>query len=313
MTLDNNKDWLQKNVVVCLGALVCCGLWGSAFPSIKIGYQLFDIAANDTATQMLFAGVRFTLAGILTIILGSIIARKTLVPEKSSWKLIVKLCMVQTVIQYVFFYIGLANTTGVKASIIEAMNVFIAIIMASLFFKEKITGLKAVGCAIGFIGVVLINITKDGIDANLSLIGEGFLLFSTVAYALSQILIKKYSKYENPVTLSGYQFFIGGLIMAVTGFAMGGRLTVVTGQGLIMLLYLACISAVAYSLWGILLKHNPVSKVAIYGFTNPVFGVLLSAMFLEGESSQAFGIKGIVSLVLVCIGIYLTNIVQKEK
>ena len=28
---------------------------------------------------------------------------------------------------------------------------------------------------------------------------------------------------------------------------------------------------------GILLKYNPVSKVAIFGFTNPVFGVLLSA------------------------------------
>ena len=313
MTLNNKQDWLQKNIVVCLGALICCGLWGSAFPSIKIGYELFNIAASDMATQMLFAGVRFTLAGILTILLGSIIAKERLAPKKTSWGMIFKLCMVQTVVQYVFFYIGLANTTGVKASIIEAMNVFIAIFMATLFFGEKLTGLKAAGCTIGFVGVVLINVTKDGIDANLSLFGEGFILLSTVAYALSQILIKKYSAHENPVTLSGYQFMIGGMVMAVVGFAMGGRFTVLTPSGMVMLLYLACISAVAYSLWGILLKHNPVSKVAIYGFTNPVFGVFLSAMFLDGESSQAFGIKGIVSLVLVCLGIYLTNMVKKEK
>lgn len=75
---------------------------------------------------------------------------------------------------------------------------------------------------------------------------------------------------------------------------------------MLAILYLALISAVAYTIWGLLLKYNPVSRVAVIGFTNPVFGVLLSALFL-GEADEAFSIKNLVSLVLVCIGIYIVN------
>ena len=48
-------------------------------------------------------------------------------------------------------------------------------------------------------------------------------------------------------------------------------------------------------------------KVAIFGFTNPVFGVLLSAWWL-GEGGKELGFKAVVALVLVCIGICIVNI-----
>lgn len=107
--------------------------------------------------------------------------------------------------------------------------------------------------------------------------------------------------------LSGYQFIFGGIVMVILGYAMGGRINHVSMSAVLMLLYLACISAVAYSLWGILLKHNPVSKVAIFGFTNPVFGVLLSAWWL-GEGGKELGLKAVVALVLVCVGICIVNV-----
>ncbi len=87
---------------------------------------------------------------------------------------------------------------------------------------------------------------------------------------------------------------------------MGGRLTAFTPASVLLLIYMALISAVAYSLWGILLKHNPVSRISIFGFMNPVIGVLLSAVLLN-EKNQAFSIYGLISLVLVCVGIYIVN------
>ena len=226
---------------------------------------------------------------------------------------ILKLSLLQTVLQYLFFYIGLANTTGVKASIIEGVNVFIAIFVASLIFRrEKLTMGKLAGCLIGFAGVVLVNLNGNGLDMSFHLNGEGFIFLSTVAYAFSSVYLKRYSKTENPVLLSGWQFVAGGLVMTIMGLLMGGRITKVTAAGIAMLFYLACISAVAYSLWGILLKYNPVSRVAVFGFMNPVFGVILSA-FLLGEREQASGIKSIIALILVSIGIYITAKVKEEK
>ncbi|MEE1251019.1 MAG: DMT family transporter [Lachnospiraceae bacterium] len=310
---NSNRTFLTNPFVVCLLAMVCCGLWGSAFPCIKIGYQMFRIAADDTASQILFAGYRFMLAGVFTIIIGSVFGRKFLLPQRASMGKILKLCMLQTVLQYLFFYIGLAHTTGVKASIIEAVNVFVAIFVASIFFhQEKLTTRKLIGCVIGFCGVILINLTGTGIETSMSLIGEGFIFFSTVAYAFSSVCLKHYSKAENPVVLSGYQFLLGGFIMSICGGIMGGHVREFYGKSIAMLFYLAFISAVAYTLWGILLKYNPISKVAVYGFMNPVFGVILSAVLLPGENEE-LGMKSIVALILVCAGIYVVNYVSPKQ
>lgn len=307
---------LTKLPVVCLIASICCFLWGSAFPSIKIGYQLFAIKSTDTASQLLFAGIRFTLAGALVILFGSLLQKKPLLPQKKSLPNICKLALVQTVIQYLFFYIGLANTSGVKSSIIEASNVFLSILAASLIFRyEKFTGQKLLGCLLGFGGVILINTAGAGMDFHMTLTGEGFILISALSYAFSSVLIKKYSADENPVTLSGYQFLAGGIFLALCGFFMGGHLSAFTPASALLLLYMALISAVAYSLWGILLKYNPVSRVSVFGFLNPVCGVILSAVLLN-EKNQAFSAAGFLSLILVCLGIYVVNkqgkIVKKE-
>ena len=306
-----NKNTLTKTPVVCALAILCCILWGSATPSIKIGYKLFNIASGDTASQILFAGMRFVLAGILTILFGSLLSRKALVPKKKSIPSIVKLAMVQTILQYVFFYIGHAHTSGVKAAIINGSNVFLSILFAVLIFKyEKMTWVKLIGCIAGFAGIVIINLTGGGIDMNMSFLGEGAILISAAAYALSSGMIKKYSQDENPGVLSGYQFFLGGLVMSIAGLIAGGKVSGFTFSSTMLLIYLAMISSVAYTVWGVLLKHNPVAKVTVFGFTNPMFGVLLSAIFL-GEKNQAFGIQGIIALVLVCFGIFIINKAKK--
>lgn len=302
-----NETILQQGIVVAIAAIFCCALWGSAFPCIKIGYQLFAVDAADYRSQILFAGIRFALAGLMVILFTSLIQRKPLVPKRTSWKMIIKLCMAQTVLQYLCFYIGLANTTGVKASIIEGANVFIAILVACMIFKmEKFTVSKAVGSIAGFIGIVVVNIGNAPIGGGFRFMGEGMILLSTVAYAVSSVLIKDFSKKENPVILSGYQFLCGGIIMILFGGITGGRIETVSTSGVLMLIYLAFISAMAYTVWSILLKHNKVSKVAVYGFANPMFGVILSAIFLKGEN-QAFSLYTGIALILVCFGIYVVN------
>lgn len=303
--IEINDKWLQKTSVVWLGAMLCCLLWGSAFPCIKIGYGLWNIESADTVAQILFAGMRFVLAGILAVIFGSLLEGRFIKPEKGCAGKIAWLAMLQTVMQYLFFYTGLAHTSGVKASIIEAVNVFVAIIVSGfIFHQENVTAKKMLGCLVGFAGVVLINM--NGMNFHMSLSGEGAIFLSTVAYAFSSVFLKRYSIKHNPVMLSGYQFIVGGIILSAAGFAMGGRLSTVSIEGVLMLIYLALVSAVAYSLWGMLLKYNPISRVAVFGFMNPVFGVILSAWLLR-EGAQALGPISLVSLVLVCAGIYIVN------
>jgi len=303
------SDFMTKTLVIWIGALICSALWGSAFPCIKLGYNMMAISASDTAAQILYAGLRFTIAGLLAILIGSVTSKRFLYPSKQAIPKVVVLSLFQTIIQYLFFYIGLAHTDGTKASIIEGMNVFVAIVVSSLIFRlEKLTIRKVLGCLVGFVGVLLVNISGTSLDMNMTLTGEGFIFLSTVSYAFSSVMLKLYSKEENTVMLSGWQFLFGGIVMAVAGWLMGGRISTFTSSGLMMLIYLAFVSAVAYSLWSLLLTYNPVSRVAVFGFMNPLIGFILSAILLREYSSLS--IVALLSLVLVCTGIYIVNRVK---
>ena len=301
-----SRKILKNKIVACGLAILCCLLWGSAFPSIKIGYKLFEIGAGDSMSQILFAGIRFFLAGILAIVFGSLLQKKFLYPKKQSWGMVCKLSIFQTVLQYFFFYMGLAHSSGVKSSIINGMSTFFAILMASLVRKqEKLTTNKMVGCVLGAIGVIIVSLAGGDIGSGFALNGEGFILVASVSYAISSVLIKEYSLRENPVILSGYQFIIGGLVMIIVGVLAGGRLHMTSPAGIPLIIYMALISSVAYSIWGVLLKYNPVSSVTIYGFTNPIFGAILSAIFLS--EWQTITLKYLVALVLVSLGIFIVN------
>ena len=225
---------------------------------------------------------------------------------------IFKLCLMQTVIQYLFFYIGLAHASGVTGSIITGTNSLLAILIACFIFRqEKMTLPTFVGCVIGLAGVVIANAGGGGIGTQMHLNGEGFVFIAALFYAISSIYLKRYSQKDDPVMLSGYQFLFGGIILSGIGFPMGGRLSGFIVPSALLLLYLGFLSAMAYALWGILLKYNPVSKVAIYGFTNPVIGVLLSALLL-GEGGQAFSVKNLLALLCVCIGIIVVNLWKRQ-
>lgn len=296
--------------MVLPSAMLCCLLWGSAFPLVKIGFSWLNISSEDIPTEILYAGLRFTLAGVIAIIITSLISGKFLRPTMKSLPKVFSLSMFQTILQYLFFYIGLSNTSGVKASVIEAMNVFVALIVSCLIFRmEKFTAAKIIGSIIGFAGVVIINVSKGDLAGGLTLKGEGFILISTVAYAFSSVLMKHWSNEENPMMMSAWQFLLGGIVMSILGFALGGRIIGFDLKSVLLLIYLASLSAIAYSLWASLLKYYPVSRIAVYGFMNPVFGFILSA-FLLGES-EAFGLKSIAALVLVCLGIYIVNYTKK--
>lgn len=303
--MEEKKHILERPLIVCLGATLCCLLWGSAFPFVKIGFGRLNISSADIPAEILYAGLRFTLAGVMTIIIASCMKKRFVRPTARAVPKIAALSLFQTIIQYFFFYIGLSNTSGVKASVIEAASVFAALIVSCFIFRmEKVTAAKVIGSIVGFAGVVLVNL--GGMTMGFTLTGEGFILISTIAYAFSSVLMKRWSSEYDPLMLSGWQFLLGGIVMAVGGFAAGGRLGGFDGVSAVLLIYLAFVSSAAYSLWSSLLKHNPVSKISVYGFLNPVFGVILSAVIL-GETEQAFGWRSLAALTLVCLGVYIVS------
>lgn len=72
--MDAPSIFSRKNVAYACATL-CCLLWGSSYPAIKSGYELFQIATDDVPSKIVFAGYRFLFAGTL-LLLFALVQRK---------------------------------------------------------------------------------------------------------------------------------------------------------------------------------------------------------------------------------------------
>lgn len=289
----------KKSGFVFLIAMICCSLWASATPFIKKGYQLFSIASSDTASILVFAGIRFLLAGIFVLFFDRIFNKKTERKPITIPHIAVLACF-QTAGQYFLYYVGLAHTSGVSGSIISGMGSFFALLLACYIFKsEEMTMRKLCGVLLGFIGIVWLNL---GGSIGGTFFGNAFVIASQVSSALSTCFINRFTKTEDPIRLSGCQFCVGGLVLILIGLLAGGNLPQGELFAYFILIHLALVSAIAYTLWSLLLAHNPVSRIGIFNTTIPILGVFLSA-FILGEYQQAFTLKTWIALFFVSLGI----------
>lgn len=299
---NNNKiSIFAKSQIRCGLAIFCCILWGSAFPCIKLGYEWLNI--GTVGSQILFAGYRFFLAGAMVFITACIMEKRLIRIGKSSIPHVLGIGFLQTTVQYVCFYIGMSNVTGSKGAILTACSVFFTILIAHFIIKaERLTAWKGIGCLVGFAGVILVN--AGGLDGGVSMMGDGMMLTAAAAYGASSVLLKLMMHRETPMTITAYQMIFGGFLLIVIGILAGGTVTGFDVESAVLLIYMAALSAAAFSIWTVLLKYNPVGTVAIFGFSIPIFGTLLSGIVL-GES--VFTVMNMLALLCVSGGIIMVN------
>ncbi len=303
---------IDNKIIACLLAILCTLLWGTAFPFIKLGYSSFAIADGDIGSKLLFAGFRFTLAGIMVFFACCIADRKLPTLRRGDIMPVALLGLIQTAAQYIFTYIGIGFTSGTNTSVITACASFFTVLAAPLFFKnDRITAVKLVGCLLGFSGVLAVNWGGGGFCID-TLFGDFMIFMSTVSAAAGNLIAKKAATGRNPVRITAFQLVLGGCVLSAAGFICGGRLNFNSVQSVLILFWLAFVSAAAFSVWTALLKHHPASIITVFNLLVPVFGTMLSGLML-GEN--VFRPEIFISLVLISLGIAAVNLsgVFREK
>lgn len=306
---DSAHFFSQPKVLILL-ATICCLLWGSSYPAIKIGYALLGITQNDIPSKLIFAGYRFVLAGFFLLIVAAFAKKPLFSSSRRNAGQLMLLGFTQTAIQYVFFYIGLAYTTGVRSSILNSTTTFFSVLLAHFIYRnDKISPRKAAGCLLGFVGVMVVNLSGGTLDFAFTLRGEGFIVIAAFVLSAASIYGKRVSQHMDVMVMTGYQLGFGGVVLLAAGYATGGTLREFTVGSAALLGYLALLSAVAFTLWSVLLKYNPVGKVTVFNFLVPVFGTALSALCLNENIME---LKNLFALVLVCTGIWLVTRVPQQ-
>jgi len=296
---------LTRKWVVISIAVFCSILWGSAFPVLKISYVEMQMAADDTIAKIVLAGLRFLLAGLILLIGMIIFQRGALVVTKRQVRFLILFGIIQTAVQYYFFYNGLANTSGMQGAILVSSGTFFTVILAHFFYKnDRINIAKALGLLAGFGGIIVANWGQE-LQFSFQFKGEGFMIIAALIGAIGTIMAKEMAIGIHPFALTGYQLTIGSVLMLIFGFPqLGEQAIVFTPLGWGLLIYSAILSAVAFALWYSILKYNKAGEISIYKFITPVSGALLSALFIPDEKLNAFIFGG---LALVALGIVSIN------
>ena len=177
------------------------------------------------------------------------------------------------------------------------------VIFACVFFpSDRFNVHKVVGCIVGFTGIMALNMGSEQ-SGRFTWQGDGFIILNALCSASASLLTRGLGKRVDIYSGTGYSLSFGGLMLLVTGLAIGGTLPRVTVVGLVYLLLLIAISALGFALYNRLIICNPIGKVAIYNSFIPVVGAVTSCVCLH----ETFYWKYLVAASLATVGIYLVN------
>jgi drug/metabolite transporter (DMT)-like permease len=299
----NASRWLSGTTGMVITAMLATFLWGSAFPFIKLSYHMLAIAPHQTDRQILFAGYRFFLAALMIFVVMKLLRypvryrKQTLIP-------CLRIALFQTFLQYVCFYVGLTYTTGIHASILAGTGSFFQILFAHWMYPDdKIDWRKTAGLITGFSGVWLANLSHGALSFSLG-IGSLLVLASAMSGSFGNLLARNETHRMGVFYLTAWQMLIGSIGLIAVGTVRTGLFPFhFDPRSLLILLYLAFVSATGFLLWNSVMKVHPVGKVSLFLFLIPLFGSLLSSVLLH-ESFSPYTLAG---LLLVTGGIVIVN------
>lgn len=299
----NRISIFQRPLWVVVFALTAAIAWGWAFPLIKIGFNAFGITADMTGSKMLFAGIRFAVAGMIVLLVAQRNGRVFRTGSPTDWWFIIAFALMNTTLHYFFFYIGMSHSEGSRAAILNSLSTFLVVLLACACFKsDRLTSRKLLGCVIGFSGILTLNI--GGADSGVfTWLGDGMIILNAMCGACSNLMTRGISRRIDIFVGTGYSLTIGGMLLIIPGIAMGGTLPFINILGIVCLLLLIAISAIGFTLYNKLLSCNPVGKVAIYNSLIPIVGAVTSCMCLGETFHAKYALAG----GLAALGIYIIN------
>ena len=303
------KSIWQRPVWVATFAFTAAFAWGWAYPLIKLGFAEFGITPDQTGSKMLFAGVRFAISGLIILAMAKGAHRSfEMSTGVRGWAFILVFALLNTSIHYACFYIGLSHSAGSRAAILNSLSVFTLVILACVAYPstDRLNTSKVVGCALGFVGILALNI--GGADSGgFTWLGDGMIIGNALCSAAAGLMTRKMGRHTDVFVGTGHSLLVGGILLAIPGLAIGGTLPVITAWGIVILLLLIAISTVAFGLYNKLLSCNPVGKVAIFNSLIPVIGAVSSCICL----GEPFYWKYALAAVLAAAGIYTINQAKK--
>jgi drug/metabolite transporter (DMT)-like permease len=217
---------------------------------------------------------------------------------------------------YVFYFLSLQTTPAVHVSILLQTGYVFSVILCIKFLKEVWDRFTILGLTMSVGGVAIIMFAYPGTDAGALytpagiLLGDTLIIVSMLLWAIYSVINKKNLETIGEVPSIVFNFLFGALVVmpfSIDGFVALPSLNLTVILALILIALFG--SALGYLFYNLGLKKVSGSKANIILLTNPVFGVIISVILVNGEPITLWFIVG---STLVIASIYLVNLEKKK-
>ncbi|TQR21200.1 DMT family transporter [Psychrobacillus vulpis] len=271
-------------------------VWGANLPILK---YLVTIVPPVTLTAFRVLSSGFV---VLLILWQMKLLRK---PTKQEWKYILLGALTNVVAHHYFLNIGLSITSGTHGGLILGTGPMLTAISAAIILKYFPTRIQWLGLLLGLAGVS-VSILVGGGESNGANIGDFYVLLAILAQVLSYMVVSKAAKTLDPRLLTAYMMLVGApVLIAISfvqepgGFSKFGETTPYF-WGLFLASAIIC-TAIGHLMYNYAVGKAGATKAAIFMNLNPLFSMLLSAIFL----SEILNIRHFIGLFLIVAGVIL--------
>ncbi|MDX1828051.1 MAG: EamA family transporter [Lutibacter sp.] len=292
----------QNTLLIVLAFFAIYVIWGSTF-------MLNKIAVNELPPFML-AAVRFIIAGVLIFIIAIITGKKISISKKQLLNTTIAGFLFLTfgngVIVWALKYVD----SSFAALEISAQPLVVLILMRILEGKKIGTG-SVIGVVLGIVGIYLLVSQKQLISQENSILGMVMIFACLVSWAYGSIFVAKADLPSNYFVNTGYQMFLGGIMLLVSSYLFGETWSSpiswsIQAQYSIALLIIFG-GIIAFTSFNYLLKVVSPEKVATSTYVNPIIALGLGWYVLNEQITM----QSIFAAIILLTGVYFINTKKK--
>ena len=267
-------------------------IWGSSFILMKEG--LVKLSAYQVAAMRIFS------AGL---VLMPIAIRQFRQVPKEKIKMIVLSATIGSFIPAFLFCIAEEHINSSLAGILNALSPLFAIVMGVLFYQMKMTTQKVTAVVVGFIGLCLLFISKDGFSFEGDVFYSLLIVVATMGYGLNVNMLARHLGDVGSLNIAAIAFSTLAipalLILIFTGYFQETWTDTAFLRATFAAMILGIMgTAAAQVLFYMLLKRTNVLFSSLVTYTIPFVAILWGVLY--GET--------ITGLQIACLGVILSGV-----
>jgi drug/metabolite transporter (DMT)-like permease len=278
--------------------VLLAALWGSSFLFMRLSVPEFGAFA--------LAGLRVSIAGF--ILMGVVVYQRKVPLLLKSWKPIAGIGLLNSALPFLLFAYALNFLNSGLGAILNATVPLWGAVVAFVWLKDRMTGLRVAGLLIGFCGVVLLVWDKVSFKPGVGLAVLACLA-ATLTYGIAASGTKRFlTGVDSLCSAAGSQLSAATVLLPLALIFWPDQ--PVSARAWLATLALAVFcTALAYILYFRLFAVLGPSKTITVTFLIPVFGMAWGAIFL----GETLTLQMIVACAVILVGTAITTGILKLK